>query len=52
MRAHLRYYIKNKVHDRHVVELSIYEVGKWSKLGQLVKTNLTFGCGIKVRRSS
>jgi hypothetical protein len=37
MKAHLRYYAKNKIHDRYVVEVSIYEVGKSSKYPDGVK---------------
>jgi hypothetical protein len=40
MKARLRYYIKNKVHDRYVVELSIYEVGKSSKYPDGIKYGL------------
>ena len=40
MKAHLRYYIKNKVHDRYVVELSIYEVGRSSKYPDGIKYGL------------
>ena len=28
MKAHLRYYLKNKIRDRFILELSIHEVGK------------------------
>lgn len=28
MKAHLRYYAKNRLQNRYVIELSIYEVGK------------------------
>ena len=28
MKAHLRYYVKNRIHERYVVELSIHDVGK------------------------
>jgi hypothetical protein len=40
MKAHLKYYIKNKIHDRYVVELSIYEVGKSSKYPDGIKYGL------------
>ncbi len=40
MKAHLRYFIKNKIHDRYVVELSIYEVGKSSKYPDGIKYGL------------
>ncbi len=40
MKAHLRYYIKNKINDRYVVELSIYEVGKSSKYPDGIKYGL------------
>ena len=40
MKAHLRYYTKNKVQNRYVVELSIYEVGKSSKYPDGIKYGL------------
>jgi len=40
MKAHLRYYLKNKIHDRYVVELSIHEVGKSSKYPDGIKYGL------------
>lgn len=40
MKAHLRYYIKNKIHDRYVVVLSIYDVGKSSKYPDGIKYGL------------
>ena len=40
MKAHLRYYVKNKVHDRYVIELSIYEVGISSKYPDGIKYGL------------
>ena len=40
MKAHLRYYTKNKVQNRYVVELSIYEVGKSAKYPDGIKYGL------------
>ena len=40
MKAHLRYFAKNKVHDRYVVEVSIYEVGKSVKYPDGIKYGL------------
>lgn len=40
MKAHLRYFIKNKIHDRYVVELTIFEVGKSSKYPDRIKYGL------------
>ncbi|MGE4131422.1 MAG: hypothetical protein AB7F86_07270 [Bdellovibrionales bacterium] len=31
MKAHLRYYVKNRIHGRYVMEVSIFEVGKSNK---------------------
>ncbi len=31
MKARLRYFAKNRIHGRYIVELSIYEVGKSGK---------------------
>src|SRR5262245_30363099 len=49
MKAHLRYYAKNLLHKRYVVELSIYEVGESAKYPDGVKyglicKDLTSGC--------
>lgn len=40
MKAHLKYYIKNKIHDRYVVELSIHEFAKSSKYPDGIKYGL------------
>jgi len=40
MKAHLRYYVKNTVHDRYVIELSIFEVGVSSKYPDGIKYGL------------
>ncbi len=40
MKAQLRYYIKNKIQSRYVLELSIYEVGKTSKYPDGIKYGL------------
>ena len=40
MKAHLRYFVKNKIHGRYVVELSIYEVGKSAKYPDGIKYGL------------
>ena len=40
MKAHLRYFTKNRVQNRYVVELSIYEVGKSSKYPDGIKYGL------------
>jgi hypothetical protein len=40
MKAHLRYYTKNKIHGRYVVELSIHEVGKSLKYPDGIKYGL------------
>lgn len=40
MKAHLRYYTKNKVQNRYVVELSIYEVGKSTNYPDGIKYGL------------
>lgn len=40
MKAHLRYYTKNKAQNRYVVELSIYEVGKSTKYPDGIKYGL------------
>lgn len=40
MKAHLRYFTKNRVQNRYVVELSIYEVGKSSKYPGGIKYGL------------
>lgn len=37
MKAHLRYYAKNVIRDRFVVELSIYDVGKSTKYPDGIK---------------
>ncbi len=40
MKAHLRYYTKNNLHGRYVIELSIYEVGKSEKYPDGIKYGL------------
>lgn len=40
MKAELRYYVKNKVQGRYVVELSIYDVGKSQQYVDGVKYGL------------
>lgn len=40
MKAHLRFYVKNRIQNRYVVELSIYEVGKSSNYPDGVKYGL------------
>ena len=40
MKAHLRYFVKNKIRGRYVVELSIYEVGKSAKYPDGIKYGL------------
>ncbi len=40
MKAHLRYYVKNNLHGRYIVELSIYEVGKSVKYPDGIKYGL------------
>lgn len=40
MKAHLRYYVKNKIQSRYVLELSIHEVGKSSKYPDGIKYGL------------
>lgn len=40
MKAHLRYFTKNRLHDRYVIELSIYEVGKSAKYPDGIKYGL------------
>lgn len=40
MKARLRYYSKNKVQNRYVVELSIHEVGKSAKYPDGIKYGL------------
>lgn len=40
MKAHLRYFVKNKIHGRYVIELSIHEVGKSAKYPDGIKYGL------------
>ena len=40
MKAHLRYYVKNRIDDRYVVELSIFDVGKSLKYPDGIKYGL------------
>ena len=40
MKAHLRYYSKNRIRDRYVMELSIHEVGKSDKYPDGIKYGL------------
>lgn len=40
MKAHLRYYLKNNLHGRYVLELSIYEVGISQKYSDGIKYGL------------
>jgi hypothetical protein len=40
MKAKLRYFVKNKIHGRYVIELSIYEVGKSAKYPDGIKYGL------------
>ncbi len=40
MKAHLRYYIKNQIRNRYVIELSIYDVGKSAKYPDGIKYGL------------
>jgi len=40
MKAHLRYFVKNNLHGRYVIELSIYEVGISSKYPDGIKYGL------------
>ncbi len=40
MKAHLKYYLKNKVHDRYIVELSIFDVCKSSQYPDGIKFGL------------
>lgn len=40
MKARLRYYAKNKLHDRYVLELSIFEVGRSAKYPDGIKYGL------------
>jgi hypothetical protein len=40
MKAHLRYYVKNKIQGRYVVELSIFEVGKSAQYPDGIKYGL------------
>jgi hypothetical protein len=40
MKSHLRFFAKNKIHGRYVVELSIHEVGKSNKYPDGVKYGL------------
>ena len=40
MKAHLRYYVKNQLHGRYIVELSIHEVGKSGKYPDGIKYGL------------
>lgn len=40
MKAHLKYFAKNKIHGRYVVELSIHDVGKSSKYPDGIKYGL------------
>lgn len=40
MRAHLRYYAKNHLHGRYVIELSIHEVGHSVKYPDGIKYGL------------
>lgn len=40
MKARLTYYVKNKIHDRYVLELSIFEVGKSSRYPDGIKYGL------------
>ena len=40
MKADLRFYLKNKIRGRYVVELSIFEVGKSAKYPDGIKYGL------------
>jgi hypothetical protein len=40
MKAQLRYYVKNKIQGRYVVELSIHEVGKSAQYPDGIKYGL------------
>ncbi len=40
MKAHLRYYVKNRIQGRYVVELSIYDVGKSAQYPDGIKYGL------------
>jgi hypothetical protein len=40
MKAHLRYYVKNRIQNRYVVELSIYDVGKSAQYPDGIKYGL------------
>ena len=40
MKAPLRYFAKNRIHGRYLVELSIYDVGKSSKYPDGIKYGL------------
>jgi hypothetical protein len=40
MKAHLRYYVKNKLQGRYMVELSIHEVGKSAQYPDGIKYGL------------
>jgi hypothetical protein len=40
MKARLRYFVKNNLHSRYIVELSIYEVGVSAKYPDWIKYGL------------